>query len=307
MLALLICSGLSAPASAKCHKNGPLALKVTMYKGDYATVNSFVFNNGRSITILDAQRKTKEAQKLGAIIKAMNLPVEYILISHGHTDHFTGMVWLQHEFPEARIVVANEDIRKDIKDYAVYMDQGGASGGEPALEPQLRPKSASNPNGFDYEHDIHVLKSDRLRMRGGCTLELDTDYKPAEARHIATVYSKDLNALFLSDFGYNHVHPWMGDDIDRARVVNWRDELVRIKARYAPLNPKIYPGHGDATDMSLFDELIHYIDDFLRVTDAAASREEAIAEMRALYPDYRQADFFLVYSVVNHVKEQPEQ
>jgi glyoxylase-like metal-dependent hydrolase (beta-lactamase superfamily II) len=94
----------------------------------------------------------------------------------------------------------------------------------------------------------------------------------------------------------------MGDDITRQRIANWRENLARIKAQYAVRNPKVYPGHGDPADMKLFDTLIQYIDDFTRVTSEAKSRQEAMDAMMKLYPDYRQADFFLKYSVENHVK-----
>ena len=64
---------------------------------------------------MDVQRKSFEAQKLAEIIKAKHLPLTHMLISHGHTDHFTGMDWFHKEFPEATIVVANEAIKRDIK------------------------------------------------------------------------------------------------------------------------------------------------------------------------------------------------
>jgi hypothetical protein len=64
----------------------------------------------------------------------------------------------------------------------------------------------------------------------------------------------------------------------------------------------VYPGHGDPAGMSLLDTTIHYIDDFTRIVGAATSRAEATRQMTALYPDYRQADFFLKYSIDNHVK-----
>ncbi len=277
-------------------------LKVEVYAGSFATVNSFIFSNGKSLTVLDTQRKTYEAKKLADAIKALHLPLTQILISHGHTDHFTGMAWLHQEFPDARIVVANEAIRQDIKNYAIYMDTGGQTGAEPALEPALKPKSPENPGGFDYEGTIHLLRDNTLTLDGGGTLELTTDYLPAEAPHMTTVYSRDLNALFLADFGYNKVHLWLGDDISRERIATWRAELLRIKSRYAALNPKVYPGHGEPTDMSIFDAMVRYMDDFTRITAAAKSRAEAQAAMVALYPDYLQADFFLKYSIENHVK-----
>lgn len=102
------------------------------------------------------------------LVKSKGLPLTYILISHGHTDHFTGMDLFHKEFPLAKIVVANEGIKRDIKSYA-------------------------------------------------------TTYR-------------------------------------------------------------------------------EYIDDFTCVTSQAKSRKEAMAKMIARYPGYKQADFFLKYSVDNHVK-----
>ena len=294
---VLLVAGCATVAPASTPK-----LQVEVYKGGFASVNSFIFSNGRSLMVMDVQRKASEAAKLADLVKAKHLPLTYILISHGHTDHFTGLALFHAEFPQARIVVANEAIKRDIKAYASYMDRGGATGAEPALDPALRPRSVQNPGGFDYEHTLEVLRGNTLTLEGGGTLELTSDYPPTESPHMTTVYSKDLNALFLADLGYNRVHPWMGDDITRERIATWRSEMLRIRAKYAALNPRIYPGHGDPTDMGLFDRMVRYIDDFTRITAAAPSSEEALRSMQLLYPDYEQAEFFLKYSVENHVR-----
>ena len=275
---------------------------VEVYQGDFATVNSFLFSNGTSLLVLDVQRKPKEARELIERIKARHLPLAYILISHGHTDHFTGMALLKQAFPGARIVVANENIKRAIKAYAVYMDRGGQTGAEPALDRSIKPKSAEYPGGFDYQAEVEALNRGSITLPGGGTLKLTTDYKRAEAAYMTTVYSPDLNALFLADFGYNGVHHWMGDDISWQDIANWREELGRIKHRYAAIKPRVYPGHGDPTDMRLFDAMIRYIDDFTRIVRHATSREQAMREMVARYPDYQQADFFLKYSLENHLK-----
>jgi glyoxylase-like metal-dependent hydrolase (beta-lactamase superfamily II) len=301
-LSLLACASILAATYGFGTAASATQLHVEVYKGEFASVNSFIFSNGKSLVVMDVQRKSSEAQKLANLVRSKSLPLTYLIISHGHTDHFTGMALFHAAFPQAKIVVASEDIRRDIKEYAIYMDRGGATGAEPALDPALRPRSPENPTGFDYERTIQVLPGSSLTLDGGGTLELTSDYPPTEAKHMTTVYSKELNALFISDLGYNHVHAWMGDDISRQRIATWRAQLVKLKATYLPLNPKVYPGHGDPSDMSLFDRMIRYIDAFLRVTSRASSREEAMHEMESLYPDYREADFFLKYSIENHVR-----
>jgi glyoxylase-like metal-dependent hydrolase (beta-lactamase superfamily II) len=281
---------------------GATPLSVEMFRGGFATVNSFIFSNGRSLIVMDVQRKSTEARKLAELVRSKQLPLTHVFISHGHTDHFTGVDVFQREFPGAKIVVANEAIRRDVKSYAIYMDSYGATAAEPVLEPALRPKSADNPDGFDYEQMIGVLSGDTLMLDGGGALEISTDYEPTEAPHMATVYSPDLNALFLADLGYNKVHLWLGDDITRERIANWRATLLRLEEQYRSRNPTVYPGHGEPTDMTMFGTMVRYIDDFLAVTLRARSREEAMAQMIAKYPDYAEADFFLKYSIENHVR-----
>jgi|TARA_B110000503_G_scaffold54782_1_gene87987 glyoxylase-like metal-dependent hydrolase (beta-lactamase superfamily II) len=302
LLMVLICLDLFVYCGAAFASESTNHLQVEMFEGNFATVNSFIFSDGESIIVMDVQRKTYEAEKLVALIKSKKLPVNYILITHGHTDHFTGMPLFRDEFPDAKIVVANEAIRKDIKTYAIYMNGFGATAAEPPLEPPLRPKNASNPEGFDYESTIEILPSNALSFESGYTLELTTDYKQAEAPNMTTVYSPDLNSLFLSDFGYNKVHHWQGDDISWQDIANWREELLRIKREYTDRNPVVYPGHGDVTDMGVFDQMVQYIDDYTRIVKFADTRQEAMIKMVAIYPDYGEADFFLKYSIENHVK-----
>jgi hypothetical protein len=58
-----------------------------------------------------------------------------------------------------------------------------------------------------------------------------------------------------------------------------------------------------ASDLGSFDATVRYIDDYTRIVKSAPSREEAIRRMTEAYPGYREADFFLKYSVMNHVRQ----
>ena len=274
-------------------------LQVEVFKGDIATVNSYIFSNGKSIIVMDVQRATSEAKKLAEVIKSKKLPLTHILISHGHPDHYIGMDWLLKEFPDVKIVVADEGIKQDIKGFSTWMESVGWLDEEPTL----KPKSGINPNGFDYDNNINVLSENTFTLDGGGMLELNTNYEPAESEHITTVYNKDLNALFTSDFGYNGVHLWMGTGVTKQHIENWKAQLESFKLEYADISPTVYPGHGDPTDVKLFDTLIQYIDDFNRVISESDSKEEAEGKMKSLYPNFKEADFLLKYSVDNHLKE----
>ncbi len=276
-------------------------IKVDIYQGEVATVNSYIFSNGVSQIVMDVQRATSEAKKLSEVIKAKNLPLTHILISHGHPDHYIGMNWLLKEFPNAKVVVANRDIKQDIISFSTYMDGIGWLD----AEPDLKPKSKTNPSGFDYEANINVLDDDTLVLKGGGTLKIETDYAPAESDHPTTVYIEDINSLFSSDLGYHKVHLWMGAGVTDAHITNWRKQLVDLQRKYADLNPTVYPGHGDPSgvNIDMFAGMVKYIDDFNRVTENAKSREQAMDEMNKLYPDYKEADFLLKNSVDFHVHD----
>ena len=109
--------------------------------------------------------------------------------------------------------------------------------------------------------------------------------------------------FFTSDFAYNKVHLWMGAGVTDEHVQNWKEQLIAFQTQYEERNPTIYPGHGDSGSMDLFAELIKYIEDFQRIVGGASSKEEAMTEMKNLYPDYVEADFLLKNSIDFHFKE----
>ncbi len=274
-------------------------LSVEVFKGKSASVNSFLFSNGKSLFIMDVLRSSEDAKLLVELIKSKKLPLNQILITHGHPDHYTGMNLLHKEFPKAKIVVASQEIKNDIKDFSTWMESVGWLEKEPAL----KPKSDKNPNGFDYDNLITVLKSNKIELDGGGILDLETTYNPAEAEHLTTVFSKDLNAFFTSDFCYNNVHLWLGTGVDKLHIQNWKKQLQSFKTKFAKSNPVIYPGHGEKSNVKLFDVVEKYIEDFEKVTSIAKTKKEAMTKMQETYPTWEQADFLLFYSVDFHVKE----
>lgn len=272
-------------------------LSVDVFKGEEASVNSYIFSNNTSMIVMDVLRSTDNAKQLAQVLKEKALPLTHILITHGHPDHYIGMDYLKSQFPAVKIVVPTKEIKQDIIGFSTWMESVGWLDGEP----NLKPKSEKNPTGFDYENEIEVLDSMLFTLEGGGTLELQSDYNSAEAEHLTTVFSKELNALFTADFCYNGVHLWLGQGVDAAHIASWEAQLNQFKQQYQGTDITVYPGHGSSSDTSLFDTVLNYIADFKDTIAEANTAEEAMSRMQALYPTWEQADFLLAFSVDYHL------
>jgi glyoxylase-like metal-dependent hydrolase (beta-lactamase superfamily II) len=272
-------------------------IQLKPYQGIEASVNAYVFSDSKGMILVDCLRNSEEAKKLADILYNQNKPLSHILITHGHPDHYLGIGVIRQAFPDAKIVVASPEIKKDIAAFSAWMEKVGWMEKEPAM----KPKSDLNPNGFDYEKNIHVLASSTLQLPEGAILQLRSDYEASECEHLTTIYSEDLNAFFPGDFCYNKVHPWLA--IDRENIAYWKRQLKNFKSEFSLKRPTIYPGHGQPATIALFDELGEYIEDFETTVSSSNSRAEAMLKMRSLYPDHQQADFLLMYSVNAFVAE----
>ena len=266
-------------------------IKLDVYHGIEASVNAYIFSDNQSIILVDCLRNSNEAALLADVIKKENKPLTHILITHGHPDHYLGLNVMRKEFPGARIVVTNQEIKNDIVGFSKWMQSVGWLENEPAM----KPKTADNQNGFDYENEIEVLNAKALKLAEGATLELNSDYKASECEHLTTIYNKDLNAFFPNDFCYSGVHPWLA--VDKKNRTYWKTQLQQFKQGFSELNPKVYPGHGQPSGISMFDDVKKYIEDFEATCANSKTRKEAMQKMQELYPNHQQADFLLFHSV----------
>jgi glyoxylase-like metal-dependent hydrolase (beta-lactamase superfamily II) len=247
--------------------------------------------------LVDCLRNSEEATTLAGFIKKYNKPLTHILITHGHPDHYLGMHVMKQQFPNTRIVVTTGEIKNDISGFSTWMESVGWLEKEPAM----KPKTAENENGFDYENNIGVLNSNTLTLAEGAMLELNSDYSPAESEHITTIYSRELNAFFSSDFCYNGVHMWLA--VDRNKIAYWKKQLEQFITNLGNQKPIVYPGHGEASDISLFSEVKKYIEDFEETIAKSPTRAEAMQTMESLYPNHKQADFLLLNSINAFIPE----
>jgi hypothetical protein len=266
-------------------------IKLDIYHGIEASVNAYLFSDNQSMILVDSLRNSKEAKNLSGFIKTQNKPLIYILITHGHPDHYLGLNVLKQQFPNTRIVVTKQEIKNDIIGFSKWMESVGWL----ESEPEMKQKTDTNNYGFDYENNIEVLDANSLALAEGAILELNSNYPASECEHLTTIYNKELNAFFPNDFCYNGVHAWLA--VDKKNIAYWKTQLAQFKKELTATNPTIYPGHGKPSGIALFDEMKKYIEDFEETVAKSKTRTEAMKKIQELYPNHQQADFLLFHSI----------
>jgi glyoxylase-like metal-dependent hydrolase (beta-lactamase superfamily II) len=271
-------------------------LDILTFTGREANVNAYIVLNSSHAVVIDTLRNREEAAELAAIVRQTRRTLETILVTHGHPDHYIGLRTLKEAFPSARIVVASDAVKHDIMEFSTWMDGIGWLD----QQPQMKPRNAQTPDGFDYQSAIEVLGGKTLELTGGGEIQLRTDYPSVECAHMTTAFVPELNALFASDLCYHGVHAWAGPSVMREHLANWIGVLGELKSQFSGTGVRVYPGHGKASDASLFDAMRIYLSDFIGAVDAEPTNAAAIERMKRLYPGFAQDDFLLLHSVNFH-------
>jgi glyoxylase-like metal-dependent hydrolase (beta-lactamase superfamily II) len=284
-------------------------MRVDIFKGTAANVNSYILIDDNEVFLIDALRNASEAGNLARYIQMTGKPLRHVLITHGHSDHFMGLRVLRSYFPEARFIVAREGIKEDIIRHSLEMEKDGWLEGNPALypyegDPAMKGSCSANADGFDYDAELKVLPTNRMQLGSGAEVQVTALYQPTECAHMTMVYVPAINALFTADLVYHKMFPWMGNGVERTHVHNWIHALGQLYQAYQSLQPMVYPGHGEPGQLPIIEEQAAFLQDFLTVVDQAPSEYEAVAALIQRYPGYYQREFILPSSVANFMREQ---
>jgi len=207
-----------------------------------------------------------------------------IYVTHGHGDHFFGLVPLLDRFPNARAVAAPDVV------------------GE--MKAQLSPASLDGFWRKRFPGEIAERLVAAEPLAGELTLEghelavIDmgrTDTTRSTALHVPS-----LDLIVAGDTVYNGIHPYLAET-DTASRLEWIAALDRLEA----LKPRfVIAGHkkpDNDDDPRNIAETRQYLLDFNRLDQATASPRELYEAMLALYPD--RANPGSLWSGANAAKE----
>jgi glyoxylase-like metal-dependent hydrolase (beta-lactamase superfamily II) len=236
-------------------------------------VNSWLMPTERGIVVIDTQFSVTEADKLVKAVIQTGRPLEAIIITHPHPDHYNGTCQL---LQLARVPV-----------YATQATIDGIRATAEAKRAQWKPTYGKDYPDTTCVPDHAVPIGGSIRVDG---VELQfRDYGPGESLSESITLAPALHAVFVGDLIYNQVHPWLAE----GRSTQWLAQLGRL-AKDIPANWIVFPGHGAAGGIEVIDAQRKYITQLRSATRAKLgpsgltpdSTKEIVEGIRARYPGW---------------------
>lgn len=213
-------------------------------------VTSHIIETERQLVIVDTTLLPSTAAEVRSYADSLGKPIERIIISHAHSDHWSGLASFAG-IPVFTTDKVREDIAQEIRDEgAVSME---------VLDPVI-PLTADTEtlDGLTFEYLI---------------------YNDAESPEQVTVHLPELGILFAQDLVYNNVYFFPGVNRD-----NWVRTLQSLQTMDNA--DVILAGHGFPTTKGELDSAINFLTLYSEAAEAATDEASLQDALRQAYPNY---------------------
>ena len=201
--------------------------------------NAYLVETPHGVIAIDATLSESESKALRAEIDSIGKPLQAVLLTHGHPDHYNGITTLIAGHPVPVLATAGVDsvIRAN----------------DAAKEQQWRPV-------FKDEWPAHRTFPTRI-VHDGESVTFDGArftvhaLGPGESYNDSYwVLSGSPGAAFIGDVVLNGVHAYTSD----GHTTQWLLNIERVRSSVPRATP-LYPGHGDPGGVEILDWEKHYL------------------------------------------------
>lgn len=236
--------------------------KVHTYRGRFIElprdhVNAYVIELPSAVVVVDATLAWSSAKELRRLAESFGKPIDSVLMTHGHPDHYGGLV----EFQDVPIYASQGGIdfahREDVtkNDTASY------------LLGEDWPATRVFPNRVVEDGDTVTVDGHTFRFLDLGPGESDSDG--------AWVFEKDgVTHAFVGDSVANRTHCFFRD----GHTKEWLAILDRFESEFGD-NTKFYVGHGETpVGAEVIEWQRGYINTFLAAVDELEDRSVPVSE-----------------------------
>lgn len=236
--------------------------------------NAYIVEGKSGLVVIDSTLAVSTAKELRVKVDKLNKPLLAVLLTHGHPDHYNGVVELIRDIDVP--VIATDGVDKVIRQY----DEEKTKQWKPVFKDEW-PEKRAFPTKI--VHDGETLIFDDMKFT---VHDLGPGESFCDSYWILEAGGKRY--AFIGDEVLNGVHAYMTD----GHSTEWLKHIEQLKHDLEGVE-KLYPGHGDAGDISMLDWQKSYLEMYrkkvkqlaqnkLQLTDD--QKKELQTEMMAFLP-----------------------
>ena len=197
-------------------------LKVGSFVNQLMTSNCYVVDEEETHRCIIIDPGSEKSEREIDYVVTNGLSLDYIILTHEHTDHNWGVNALKERFPEARLVcseLCNIYAKKAIRAYFLYYYD------DPDYRYELLPAD--------------IIVSDEDEVLPWCGHKLRFFHTPGHSRGSMCIKIDDM--LFSGDTLMPFKPYFNGRDSNED---DWHHSMLRLEKALPP-STMIYPGHGE--------------------------------------------------------------
>jgi Metallo-beta-lactamase superfamily len=247
---------------------GPVKLHSYLSPADGFQVNTQMIEGPTAVVVFDGQLLLPYAEEVASYLQTLGKPVDRIILSHAHTDHWSGLQVLTERFPDARLFALD------------------------GIADQLRARGTVRLDGLRRIYGDKLATkvtvptetiTEGLQQIDGVTYDFKR-FVDAESDLQLAALLPELNVLMAFDlvFSPNEHAFTVVDHFD-----HWMVILKSLKALQG--YDTITIGHDTPVHRSAIDSTITYVKRAKEIHAASADAQTYSESLKAAFPDRRQA------------------
>jgi glyoxylase-like metal-dependent hydrolase (beta-lactamase superfamily II) len=249
---------------------GPAKVHSYLSPADGFHVNTQMIEGPTAVVIFDGQLLLPYADEVASYVQTLGKPVDRIILSHAHTDHWSGLQVLTERFPDARVFALD-----GIADQLHARGQGRLDSFRPIYGDRIATKITVPPE---------IIAEGVQRIDG-----ITYDFKrlvDAESDLQLAALLPEQKVLMAFDLVFSpNEHVFTGAD----HFDHWVIVLERLKALQG--YDTITIGHDTPVHRSAIDSTISYVKRAKEIHAASADAKTYSETLKATFPDLQHVEW----------------